>query len=299
MYRAGCKVPSGVPCPTCRCTSWTQRGQPLPVGAIGEMYVGGAGLSRGYLERPGLMAERFVPHPFSQESGARLYKTGDLARYLSDGLLEYIGRNDAQVKIRGFRIELGEIEALLGQHPAVRTAVVMVREDMPGDKRLVAYVVAEQEQSSAKDELRRYLQQRLPNYMLPSIFVVLETFLLTANGKVDRRALPQPDQVRFEWESLYIAPRTHVEEVLTSIWAQVLHRDRVGAHDNFSESGGHSLLATQIIMRIRQAFQVELPLRSVFLTPTVAALAEQVEIARQDQPGTRVPSIKRLARSPG
>ncbi len=271
--------------------------QPLPVGVIGEMYVGGAGLSRGYLKRPELTAERFVPHPFSQQPGARLYKTGDLARSLPDGLLEYIGRHDAQVKIRGFRIELGEIEAVLGQHPAVRTAVVVVREDMPGDKRLVAYVVADQEQSSVKSELRRYLQQRLPNYMLPSTFVTLETFPLTANGKVDLRALPQPDQVRFGQESPYIAPRTPIEEVLTSIWAQVLRQERVGVQDNFFELGGHSLLATQIIMRIRQAFQVKLPLRSVFLTPTVADLAEQVEIARQARPGTRIPSIKRLKRS--
>jgi len=294
----GVLSPIGHPLPDLQVYILDAAGQLLPIGVVGEMYVGGAGLSRGYLNRPDLTAERFVPHPFSQEPGERLYKTGDLARYLPNGQLEYIGRNDAQVKIRGFRIEPGEIEAVLSQHPAVRTAVVVVREDIAGDKRLVAYIVADQGQSSTSGELRRYLQQRLPNYMLPSAFVALETLPLTANGKVDRQALPQPGQVQSERKGAHMAPRTPTEEILTSIWAQVLHQERVGVHDNFFESGGHSLLAIQIIVRIRQALQVELPLRSLFLTPTVAAIAEQVEIARQTKQGLQIPSIKRLARSP-
>jgi amino acid adenylation domain-containing protein len=290
--------PIGRPLPDLQAYVLDACGQLAPIGVTGEMYVGGAGLSRGYLGRPELTAERFVPHPFSRQAGARLYKTGDLARYLPDGSLEYLGRNDSQVKLRGFRIEPGEIEAVLSQHPGVSATVVIMREDTPGDKRLVAYVVADQWQPGTGGELRRYLQQRLPSYMLPATFVALETLPLTANGKVDRRALPRPDQVQPRRESAYMAPRTPVEEVLAMIWEQILQREHVGVYDNFLELGGHSLLATQIITRIRQALQVELPLRSLFLTPTVAALAEQVEIAQQAQQGRHIPTIKRLNRSP-
>ncbi|HLX40158.1 MAG TPA: phosphopantetheine-binding protein, partial [Ktedonobacteraceae bacterium] len=205
-------------------------------------------------------------------------------------------RNDAQVKIRGFRIELGEIEAVLRQHPSVRTAMVVAREDVPGDKRLIAYIVASQEQSDLGGELRRFIRLRLPDYMLPSAFITMETLPLTANGKVDLRALPQPEQIGLQRENAYVAPRTTSEETLASIWEQVLQQGRVGVHDNFFELGGHSLLATRIIVRIRQAFQVDLPLRNLFLTPTIADIAEQIAAIQQSRQGPRLSSIKRLSR---
>lgn len=181
-------------------------GNPVPVGVAGELYIGGAGLARGYLNRPEITAEKFVPNPFSDEPGARLYKTGDLARYLSDGNIEFLGRVDHQVKIRGFRIELGEIEAVLGHHPAVREAVVVATEDLPGEKRLVAYVVAEQEPPPTIGELRRFLRETLPEYMVPAVFVLLEALPLMTNGKIDRRALPTLDRARPELEKVFVAP---------------------------------------------------------------------------------------------
>jgi len=247
--------------------------QPVPVGVPGELYIGGEGVARGYLNRPELTAERFIPDPFSGGVGARLYKTGDLVRYLPDGNIEFLGRTDHQVKIRGFRIEPGEIDAALGGHPALREVVVVAREDKSGNKRLVAYVVPEQEPAPTTSELRHFLKEKLPKYMVPSAFVTLETLPLTPSGKVDRRALPAPDGARPELEGDYVAPRTPVEEELVSIWAQLLGIERVGIYDNFFELGGHSLLATQLISRLREAFQVELPPHSLFEAATVADLA--------------------------
>ncbi|HEX8472817.1 MAG TPA: non-ribosomal peptide synthase/polyketide synthase [Pyrinomonadaceae bacterium] len=250
--------------------------QPVPVGVAGELYVGGAGLARGYLKRPGLTAERFVPHPFSASPGARLYRSGDLAAYRADGRLKYIGRADQQVKVRGFRIELGEIEAALGAHDAVREALAMVREDVPGERRLVAYVSVEEGRSLTGGELRARLEGLLPAYMIPSAFVFVDEFPLTANGKLDRRALPPPEASGDETTEEFVAPRTPVEEALAQIWADVLYVERVGVHSNFFDLGGHSLLATKLISRVCEAFQVELPLRALFESPTLASFAERV-----------------------
>ena len=254
--------------------------QLVPVGVRGELHIGGDGVARGYVNRPELTEQKFIPNTFSDELGERLYKTGDIARYLTDGNIEFLGRVDHQVKIRGFRIELGEIEAVLSQQPAVREAVVVAREDVSGEKRLVGYVVPSQEPAPTTSELRVFLQQKLPDYMVPSIFVTLKVLPLTPNGKVDRRALPVPDQSRTKLESSFIAPRTQVEELVAGVWAQVLKLEQVGIQDNFFELGGHSLLAMQVISRIRNAFEVDLPVRDLFEKPTVAGLAERVETIR-------------------
>jgi len=246
---------------------------PVPVGAHGEILVGGAGLARGYLRRPELTAEKFIPHPFRRESGARVYRTGDVARYRADGTLEFLGRLDDQVKIRGFRVEPGEIETVLGRHPAVRQAVVVAREDTPGDRRLVAYVLAAPEAHVTAAELRVFLQPSLPEYMLPAAFVLLDTLPLTASGKVDRPALPAPQHADAPATRAFVAPRTPVEETLERIWADLLGLERVGVHDGFFELGGHSLLATRVMSRLREAFGVELPFRLIFETPTIAGLA--------------------------
>jgi amino acid adenylation domain-containing protein len=253
---------------------------PVPIGVAGELHIGGDGLARGYLNRPELTAEKFIRNPFSTDPETRLYKTGDFARYLPDGNIEFLGRIDNQVKIRGYRIELGEIEAVLGQHPAVREAVVLSREDTPGDKRLVAYVVGTPGAIPSSSELRTFLQQKLPEYMVSPTFLFLESLPLTSNGKLDRKALPAPDQNRPEMEHTYTAPRTPVEELLANIWDEVLNLDKVGIHDNFFDLGGHSLLATQVVSRVWKTFQVELPLRALFEAPTVAGLAAEIERAR-------------------
>ena len=271
--------------------------QPVPIGVPGELHIGGAGLARGYLNQPELTAQKFVVNPFSQEPRERLYKTGDLARYLSDGNIEFLGRIDHQVKIRGFRIELGEIEAVLSQNPNVQEAIVIVWEEVPDDKRLVAYVIPNQDQPPTVNQLRRFLQEQLPEYMIPSTFVFLDTFPLTPNGKVDRRNLPAPEKVRPELESNFVAPRTPSEEMLSSIWAAVLGLESVGVHDNFFELGGHSLLATQVISRVRHAFQIELPLRKLFESPTLAGLAESIETARQAKQSLQEPPILRVSRN--
>ncbi|MBW4546343.1 MAG: amino acid adenylation domain-containing protein [Symplocastrum torsivum CPER-KK1] len=253
---------------------------PVPIGVPGEIHIGGAGIARGYLNRPELTNQKFIPNPFSDEPGQRLYKTGDLARYLSDGNIEFLGRLDHQVKIRGFRIELGELESTLLQHPSVRETAVIAREDIPSDKRLVAYIVPNPEQTPTIDGLRRFLKQKLPDYMVPSAFVLLNTLPLTPNGKVDRRALPVPDQSRPDQSVKFMAPRTSIEQQLADIWAEVLRLEQVGVHDNFFELGGHSLLATQVISRLRQAFGVELPVRALFEAPTVADLGTRLETVR-------------------
>jgi amino acid adenylation domain-containing protein len=259
---------------------------PTPIGVPGEVYIGGEGLARGYLHRPALTAEKFIPDPFSAQAGRRLYRTGDLARYLPEGQIEFLGRIDQQVKLRGFRIELGEIEATLNQHSTIQQSAVIVREEANGDKRLVAYVVTT-DNSLPVSELRQFLQERLPYYMLPAAFVRLVALPLTPNGKLDRKALPDPDRSAAEQES-YVAPRTPLEQELAAIWIDILHLERVGIHDNFFAVGGHSLLATQIMTRITQRYQVALPLQALFQTPTIAVLAEKIEMIRwaaQDQAG--------------
>jgi amino acid adenylation domain-containing protein len=247
--------------------------QPVPIGVPGELYIGGAGLARGYLNRADITAQKFIPHPFNREPGARLYKTGDKARYLPDGNIEFLDRCDRQIKIRGYRIELGEIESVLWQHPEIRECVVIDREDVPAQKRLVAYLVTESSQQLSLPQLRSFLKQRLPDYTIPSAFVQLKTLPLTSNGKVDRRALPAPDPTRLEPEETFVAPRSPFEEAIAETWCQVLNIDRVGIHDNFFDLGGHSLVATQLVSRLRDAFAVELPLRSIFESPTIAELA--------------------------
>lgn len=246
----------------------------VPTGVPGEMYVGGAGVARGYWQRPELTRERFIPDPFSDSEKAVLYKSGDLARWLPNGELEYLGRIDQQVKIRGFRIELGEIEAILSQQPAIRETTVLVREDNPGDKRLVAYVATEE--NIILDDLRSQLREMLPEYMIPAAFVRLDSLPLTPNGKVDRRALPLPDQARPELRQHYVAPRTAEEETLSQIWSVVLGVKRVGVHDNFFELGGDSILSIQVIAKARQAgFQIS-P-KDLFKYPTVASLTANVQ----------------------
>jgi amino acid adenylation domain-containing protein len=245
--------------------------QLVPFGIAGELCIGGDGVARGYLGRPELTATVFIPDPFSNLQGARLYRTGDLVRYLHGGQLEFLGRVDDQVKLRGVRFELGEIEATLRHHPAVREAVAVIREFATGDPRLVVYVVADSEVDQAA--LREYLRARLPEYLLPSAFVLLEKLPLLPSGKINKRALPAPEITREALAQTYVAPRTAMEEMIANIWSELLGVTRVGVYDNFFELGGHSLLAAQIIVRVRHKFAVNLPLQSLFDTPNVSGLA--------------------------
>lgn len=254
--------------------------QVVPSGIVGELYIAGAGLARGYFAQPDRTAERFLPDLFASEPGSRMYKTGDLVRYQSAGNLEFVGRNDEQVKIRGYRIEPGEIEAILLQHPAVREALVVAQEETPGEKRLVAYILprdSRESEQALRAALRAHMNARLPVYMHPSRIIQREAFPLTAHGKVDRRALAATRiEAQPERETLFVAPRNSVEEALVQIWADVLHLQQVGVCDNFFEIGGHSLFATQIFSRVRECFQIRLPLRTLFEAPTIAALAEAI-----------------------
>jgi amino acid adenylation domain-containing protein len=268
-------VPIGRPVANTRIHLLDSELQPMPVGVTGEVYIGGGGRARGYLNHPALTAERFIPDPFSREPGARLYRTGDLARYLRDGEIEFVGRNDFQVKVRGHRIELGEIELALAQHPGVKEAVVLAREKADGDKRLMAYVVLNRAEAATARQLREFLKGKLPEYMLPSGFVFLDALPLTATGKVDRGALP-PEETGAGSDEGYLAPRTALEEVLCRLFCEVLGRERVGVRDSFFELGGHSLLATQVVSRVRGALGVELPLRRLFGSPTAEGLAAAI-----------------------
>lgn len=254
--------------------------RPVPIGVTGELCIGGVGLARGYWGRPDLTAERFVPDSVGGHPGARLYLTGDLARWRSDGFLEFLGRVDDQLKIRGYRIEPGEIEVVLTEHPSVRAAAVVAREGVGGERQLVAYVTADGDHHG-EHELRAFLQTRLPEYMVPQAIVFLKAFPLTPTGKFDRRALPAAEELRVRGGEGFVAPRRPVEEVVATIWADVLGLDRVGMYDSFFELGGHSFLATQVISRVREALEVEVPLHTIFEAPTVAGLAERIAALKQ------------------
>jgi amino acid adenylation domain-containing protein len=269
---------------------------PVPVGVAGEMYIAGDGVARGYLNQPGMTSERFIPDPFSDQAGVRLYRTGDLARYRAGGEIEFLGRIDDQVKVRGYRIELGEIEAAIAQHQSVRECAAVAREDEIGEKRLIAYLVAAGEEGISAAEMRSYLKEKLPEYMIPQSFVTLKQMPLTPNGKVDRARLPKPDHLRPDTREAFEAPRTPVEEALASIWASVLKVERVGIHDNFFELGGHSLLATRVISHVSDALQVRLPLRTIFESPTVVGLAALVEIIRRTEQGLQPPPLRPVSR---
>jgi amino acid adenylation domain-containing protein len=270
-------VPIGRPIANTRVYVLDRYLRPVPLGVAGELYIGGDGLARGYLGRAALTAERFVPDPFTDVPGARLYRTGDRACYRADGTLEFLGRLDDQVKIRGFRVEPGEIAVTLAEHSAVKDAVVVAREDSPGDRRLVAYAVPAVDGSPpAVEELRGFLQARLPDQMIPSAFVFLDAMPLTPSGKLDRQALPAPQQTRAGLEETE-TPRTPVEEAIAEIWIALLKLESVGVHDNFFALGGHSLLAVQVVARLRDVFGFDLPLRAFFEAPTVAGLAERIE----------------------
>lgn len=251
--------------------------QPVPIGVEGELYIGGKGLASGYLNRPGLTTERFIPHPFRSEPAARLYRTGDLARYQSNGNIEYLGRIDHQVKIRGFRVELGEIETILSEYSALQQAVVVASEGSLGIKRLIAYVVAQQQTLPTTSELRNYLKQRLPEYMVPSAFILLQDLPLTPNGKVDRLALPIPNQSRLTLGTNFVPPHSSVEVILANIWIDVLNIKQVGIYDNFFELGGDSLLGVRIIARSNRA-NLQITLKQLYQYPTIAELAQLVDI---------------------
>jgi amino acid adenylation domain-containing protein len=277
-------VPIGRPIANTQLYVLDRQWQPVPFGATGELYIGGDGVARGYLNRPDLTAEKFVPHPFSAEAGQRLYRTGDLARYLQDGNLEFLGRNDAQVKVRGFRIELGEIEASLSQHPDVREAVVVSREDGTGDARLVAYVVS-QRQGIPGHEMRAHLKERLPEHMVPSAFVMLDKLPLTANGKIDRHALPAPGTARPALERAYVAPNSMVEEVLAAVWAEVLGIERVGINDNFFDLGGDSIRSVRVVALAKER-GLNFTVQELFRSQTIAQLAREPNLTEGEAAST-------------
>jgi amino acid adenylation domain-containing protein len=281
---AGAQVPIGRPVANTGAYVLDAVLAPVPIGIPGELYIGGAQVTRGYLGRPGLTAERFVPDPFGGEPGARMYRTGDKLRWKADGTLEFMGRLDGQVKIRGFRIEPGEIESVLSAHPELAETRVVVREDTPGEHRLVAYVVG----TAGTDVLPVYLRQSLPEYMVPAAFVVMEQLPLTPNGKLDVRALPAPEMG--SREELYVAPRTPIEEALAGIWAEVLGVERVGIHEGFFALGGHSLLAMRVVSRVHETYGVELPVAALFRHTTIAGLAPELETLAA-QGGTNPPSM--------
>ncbi len=263
---------------------------PVPVGVPGELYIGGSGLARGYLNRPELTAEKFVANPFNKELAsrepeeARIYGTGDLVRYLSDGNIEFLGRIDHQVKVRGFRIELGEIEAVLAEHPSVTQCVVIAREDRPGDKSLTAYLVPDQEKGPSVSELHGFLKEKLPDYMIPSAFVEMKALPLTPNGKTDRRALPVPDTCRPELDAIYVVPQSEVERFIADVWQQMLVVDKVGIHDNYFELGGNSLLTAQIHHKLQKKYEKKLSVIDMFEYPTIHSLAQYIQSEKYERP---------------
>jgi acyl-coenzyme A synthetase/AMP-(fatty) acid ligase/acyl carrier protein len=270
------RVPIGRPISNIQIYVLDRTLQPVPLGVAGELYIGGDGVGRGYLNRPELTAERFLRDPFSNDPSARMYKTGDLGRWRADGTIEYFGRNDHQVKIRGFRIELGEIEAQLTRHEQVQEAVVLAREDEPGEKRLVAYLIAsDSADEPSVESLRVHLKASLPEYMVPSAFVVLERLPLTPNGKLDRRALPAPELDAYGSRQ-YEAPQGEVEQILAGIWQELLRVERVGRHDNFFELGGHSLHGMRLVVKVEELLEVRISVVAVFRFPTIQGLAELV-----------------------
>ncbi|MEH1798870.1 MAG: amino acid adenylation domain-containing protein [Nostoc sp.] len=248
--------------------------QPVSMGVSGELHIGGLGLARGYLNQPELTALKFIPNPFSKQEGDRLYKTGDLVRFLPSGDIEYIGRIDNQVKIRGFRVELGEIEATINQHPSISTSVVIVREDKSGNQSLIAYVTIHSDKALTIPELRRFLQNKLLDHMVPTAFMILEALPLTSNGKVDRQALPMPDALRPELEVAYVVPQTEVEKTIASVWQKALNLEKIGIHDNFFEIGGHSLLLVTVHSQLQEILKAELSTLDLFRYPTINSLAE-------------------------
>lgn len=283
-------MPLGRPLSNSQVYLLSSRMEPVAVGMRGEIHIGGEGVARGYLGRPDWTAERFIPDPFGRPGAGRLYRTGDWGRYLVDGQIEFLGRTDDQVKLRGYRVELGEIESVLREERKVAEVTVVVREDEPGEKHLVAYIVAKNESTVSAGELRRYLRERLPGYMVPSYFVLLEKLPLTTNGKVNRQALPVPKTENRKEEELPEL-QTAIEEVLAMIWTQVLKLERVGLRENFFELGGHSLLAMQVVSRIREVFKVELPLHELFDHPTVKALGVRVDLLRCADPEPMIPVL--------
>jgi amino acid adenylation domain-containing protein len=285
-WKNSASIPIGRPIANTQVYILDAEQQPVPVGVIGELYIAGAGVTAGYLNQPERTAERFLPNPFVTDPKAMMYRTGDLARFDEQGRVEFLGRGDDQVKIRGFRIELGEIESVLTRQAAVKQAVVLAKEDPHGDKRLVAYIVVHRDRSVSAEELKSCLQQHLPDYMVPSAILFLPKIPLTANGKIDRQALPAPEQVQAK---IHVGPRNPTEETIAAIWTEVLRRDRISIDDNFFDLGGHSLMATQVISRLREHFRIELGIRALFEKPTVAGLAEAIECASSSAEGSDSP----------
>ncbi|MBE9185299.1 amino acid adenylation domain-containing protein [Microcoleus sp. LEGE 07076] len=293
------KPPIGRPIPNTQLYILDENLQPVPVGIPGELYIGGRGLARGYLNRPELTSQRFIANPFSQKAGKRIYKTGDLASYFPDGNIEFLGRTDEQVKIRGYRIELGEIEALLVQHPAVKETVAVAGDDLSGNKRLVAYVVTHQNQTLNRGEMRHFLKQQLPNYMIPNAFVAIDFLPLTPNGKIDRLRLPAPGNLTSNSiDKSCIAPRTPTESTLAQIWATILNTEPVGIDDNFFDLGGDSLLAIRLINEINQQFERELPLSALFLNPTIEGLADSLSSGTKSLEWSPLVAIKPGGKKP-
>jgi len=288
-------VPIGRPIANTVCYILDRRRRPVPFGVSGELYIGGAGVASGYLNQPAETADRFISDPFASDAYSRLYRTGDLVRYLRDDNIEFLGRIDHQVKVRGFRVELAEIETVLLMHNEVREAVVVAEAATTENQRLVGYVVASGSKPPGIDELRTFLERRLPAYMIPSTFVFLKTMPLTPNGKIDRASLPSPDDARPGLQRLFVAPRTPIEKELAGIWAELLKLNEVGVEDSFFELGGHSLLATQVVSRMRKTFNCEIPLRSLFESPTIAQLAQQIAASRAIESERLLAEIEKLS----
>ncbi|MHC5726613.1 MAG: non-ribosomal peptide synthetase, partial [Nostoc sp.] len=293
------KPPIGRPIPNTQIYILDKYLQPLPIGITGELYIGGEGLAQGYINRPELTIENFIPNPFNYQKGARLYKTGDLARYRPDGNIEFLGRIDNQVKIRGFRIELSEIETVLSQHETVQKAVVIAKENVSGDKYLLAYIVLNVEMPNFASLLRKFLKEKLPEYMVPKAFVMVDSLPLTTSGKVDRWALTELDSpATRSIDKAFIAPRTPTELTLAKIWAEVLNVERVGIHDNFFDLGGDSLLTVRLLKQINKQFEYELPLSSLFLNPTIESLATSLSSETDSLPWSPLVPIQPAGSNP-